>query len=186
MPQKISSRRFENWKKPKIEHLKMTKWGWIVSHPESLIMGENVDIGAFSYLNAYYGIRIEDNVQIGGGCKIYSLDTISGKNGLIVFKKGCKVGANSVVMGGVTIGENSIVAARAVVTKDVPANVVVAGNPAKIIKKLDPNIEPLTRQKLFESGMANPNHEHEGMQEMLKANSTLSWLKSVFLPDKNH
>src|SRR5690606_37233641 len=92
----------------------------------------------------------------------------------------------AVICKGVTIGENSIVAARAVVTKDVPANVVVAGNPAKVIKTLDPTIEPLTRQRLFESGMANPNHEHEGMQDMLKNNSTMSWLKSVFKPNKSN
>ena len=42
------------------------------------------------------------------------------------------------VLKGVTIGENSVVAARAVVTRDVPANVVVAGNPAKVVKELDP------------------------------------------------
>ena len=49
------------------------------------------------------------------------------------------IGANSCVMKGVTIGEGSIVAAGSVVTKDVPSNVVVAGNPARIIKKLQIN-----------------------------------------------
>lgn len=46
------------------------------------------------------------------------------------------IGSSSTIMGGITIGENSIIGAGAVVTKDVPANVVVAGVPAKVIKKL--------------------------------------------------
>ena len=60
------------------------------------------------------------------------------------------IGDRAVVGKGVTIGKNSIVAAGAVVVKDVPANVVVGGNPAKIIKALDPEIDGITRIKLFE------------------------------------
>jgi acetyltransferase-like isoleucine patch superfamily enzyme len=47
------------------------------------------------------------------------------------------IGMNATILKGVTIGENSVVAAGAVVTKSVPANVVVAGNPAVVIKKFD-------------------------------------------------
>ena len=48
------------------------------------------------------------------------------------------IGMNATILKGVTIGDNSVVAAGSVVTKSVPANVVVAGNPAVVIKKLDP------------------------------------------------
>ena len=51
-------------------------------------------------------------------------------------KNGASIGSSSTIMCGITIGENSIVGAGAVVTKDVPANTVVAGVPAKVIKKL--------------------------------------------------
>jgi acetyltransferase-like isoleucine patch superfamily enzyme len=51
-------------------------------------------------------------------------------------KKGASIGSSSTIMCGITIGENSIVGAGAVVTKDVPPNSVVAGVPAKVIKKL--------------------------------------------------
>ena len=51
-------------------------------------------------------------------------------------KKGSSVGSSSTILCGVTIGENAIVGAGAVVTKDVPANSIVAGVPAKVIKKL--------------------------------------------------
>ncbi|HAI40259.1 MAG TPA: acyltransferase, partial [Maribacter sp.] len=51
-----------------------------------------------------------------------------------ILKKGCWVGANAILLPGVTIGHNSIVGAGSIVTKDVPDNVVVAGNPAKVLK----------------------------------------------------
>jgi UDP-2-acetamido-3-amino-2,3-dideoxy-glucuronate N-acetyltransferase len=51
-------------------------------------------------------------------------------------KKGASIGSNATILCGVTIGENALVGAGAVVTKDVPANSVVAGNPGKIIKTL--------------------------------------------------
>ena len=51
-------------------------------------------------------------------------------------KKGASIGSNATILCGITIGENALIGAGAVVTKDVPANTVVAGNPAKIIKKI--------------------------------------------------
>lgn len=55
----------------------------------------------------------------------------------VKLRKNVWIGANVTVLPGVTIGENSIVAADATVTKDVPANVIVAGSPARIIKRLE-------------------------------------------------
>ena len=52
-------------------------------------------------------------------------------------RKGASIGSGSTVLSNVTIGENSIVGAGSVVTRDVPANVIVAGNPAKFMRKLD-------------------------------------------------
>jgi len=128
--------RFKNWKKPEIEDGKPTKWGWIVKGIKNFELGKNTDIGAFVYINAVVGVIIEDNAQIGGGVKIYSVSTIDGKRGKVVLKKNCKIGANSVIMPGITIGENSIVGALSFVNKDVPDNVVAIGCPAKVIKKL--------------------------------------------------
>lgn len=126
--------RFVKWKKPIIKHLELTSWGWLVSHPESLKIGDKVDIGAFTYINAYYGVEIEDSVQIGGGCKIYSLDTISNKCGKIVLKKGCSIGANSVILGGVTVGRRATVAALSFVNQNIPAGELWGGIPARKIR----------------------------------------------------
>lgn len=128
-------KRFKDWKKPEIKEGELTKWNWMVQHKENLKLGKYVDIGAFTYINAHSGVIIEDYVQIGGGTKIYSLDTISNKKGKIIFKKNCKIGANSVVLPKTTIGENSVVGACSVIkygTK-IPPNEIWAGIPAKKI-----------------------------------------------------
>lgn len=130
-------RRFKNWKKPIIKEGKLTKWNWLVQGVENFKLGKETDIGAFSYLNSVEGIIIEDYVQIGGGVKIYSIDTISNKKGRVILKRNCKIGANSVIMPGVTIGENSVIGALSFVNRDMPDNVVAYGCPAKVIKKLD-------------------------------------------------
>jgi len=127
---------FKNWKKPVIEEMKPTKYGWLVRHVESFELGSKTDIGAFTFIAANYGVVIEDLVQIGSHCSIYSISTIDDKKGKVVLKKNCRIGSHSVVMPGVTIGENSIIGAFSFVTKDVPDNVVAYGIPAKIIKSL--------------------------------------------------
>ena len=127
--------RFKNWKKPVIKEMKPTKNGWMVSHVKNLKLGYKTDIGAFTFIAAHNGVVIEDYVQIGGGVKIYSIDTISGKGGKVILKKNCKIGANSVVLPNVTVGENSVVGACSVVKNGtvIPLNEVWAGCPVKKI-----------------------------------------------------
>lgn len=131
--------RFKNWEYPIIEDGKLTKYNWIVQHTENLKLGHMTDIGAFTYVNAQYGVEIEDYVQIGSHCSIYSVSTIDNKTGRIVLKKNCKIGTHSVVMPGVTIGENSIIGAFSFVNHDIPDNVIAYGVPARIIKMIDPD-----------------------------------------------
>ena len=128
-------KRFKNWKKPKIEDGKLTKYNWLVQNKKGLKLGYKTDIGAFAYINAHSGVIIEDYVQIGCGVKIYSIDTISNKKGKIVLKRNCKIGANSVVLPNTIIGENSVIGACSVVRHGtrVPQNEIWVGNPAKKI-----------------------------------------------------
>lgn len=126
----------EEWTKPIIEHGKMTKYNYIVQYPENLKTGKNFDIGTFTYINSHYGVEIEDNVQIGSHCSIYSHSTIDSKKGHVILKKNCKIGTHSTIMPNVTIGENSIVAAYSFVTKNIPDNEIWGGIPAKFIKNL--------------------------------------------------
>ncbi len=128
--------RFKNWKKPIIKEMKPTKYGWLVQHVKNLDLGYKTDIGAFTYINAQNGVVIEDYVQIGSHCSIYSFSSIGEKNGKVLLKKNCKIGAHSTVMPGVTIGENSIIGAHSFVKNNIPDNILAYGVPAKIIKKI--------------------------------------------------
>jgi len=129
-------KRFQKWKKPIIKEGKPTKYHWVVYDVRNLKLGDKTDIGAFTYINAKYGVTIENNVQIGSHCSIYSVSTIDNKKGEVILKKNCGIGSHSVIMPGVTIGENSIVGAFSFVNKDVPDNMLAFGIPAKIIKKI--------------------------------------------------
>jgi acetyltransferase-like isoleucine patch superfamily enzyme len=127
--------RFADWKYPAIEDGEMTRYHWVVRHKDSFNMGCKTDIGAFTYINARYGVTIEDFVQIGSHCSIYSVSTIDNKKGPVRLKKNCKIGSHSVIMPGVTIGENTIIGAFSFVTHDVPDGVTAYGVPARVVKK---------------------------------------------------
>jgi len=125
----------KKWRKPIIKHGKMTKYNYIVQYPKNLKLGKNFDIGEFTYINGQFGVEIEDNVQIGSHCSIYSNSTIDEKSGLVKLKKNCRIGTHSTIMPNVTIGENSIIAAYSFVTKSVPKNQLWTGIPAKFKQK---------------------------------------------------
>jgi acetyltransferase-like isoleucine patch superfamily enzyme len=133
----IEEDRFNGWKQPIIEDGKPTKYNWVVQYVDSLELGYKTDIGAFSYINAKYGVVIEDYVQVGSHCSIYSLSTIDEKQGKVCLKENSKLGSHSTVLPGVTIGKNSIIGAHSLVTKDIPDDVIAFGVPAKVIRTLD-------------------------------------------------
>src|SRR3990167_5634020 len=67
---------FQNWEKPVFDKNGLTKWHWVCQYNENLILGEYTDVGAFTYINASFGVIIEDHAQIGSHCSIYSQSTI--------------------------------------------------------------------------------------------------------------
>src|SRR4030042_3219994 len=122
--------RFKKWEYPTIEEGKLTKYNWMVQHKDKLKLGYKTDIGAFTYINAKNGVTIEDHVQIGSHCAIYSVSTIDDKGGPVTLRKNCRIGSHSVIMPGVTIGEDCVVGAFSFVNKDIPANAVAFAHPA--------------------------------------------------------
>lgn len=92
------------------------------------------------------------------------------------------LGDHATVLKGVSIGDNSIVAARAVVVGDVPANVVVAGNPAKVVKQLDSEQAFTTRADFFADPVALAAEYDRLDHLVLKDNNTLTWLRSLLKP----
>lgn len=114
-----------------------------------LLIGNNVGIsGAIIY--AWQEITIGDFTNIGAGVKIYDSDfhplnkykrRINKPDDVSVapvrIGQDVWIGTSSIILKGVTIGEGAIVAAGSIITKDVPANTIVAGNPAKVIDRID-------------------------------------------------
>ena len=129
------SDRFREWTPPEIPEGEPTKYHWLVQHREGLKLGARTDIGAFTYINAAHGVTIEDEVQIGSHCAIYSVSTIDGREGPVVLKRNCRIGSHCVVMPGVTVGENAVVGACSFVTRDVPAGAVAFGVPARVRRR---------------------------------------------------
>lgn len=128
--------------------------GVIANKGVGLRIGDYSAIGAQSFIGAQGGITIGNDVIMGPGVQIFSenhnfeLPDIpirkQGENRKpVVIEDNCWVGSGVTILGGVTIGEGSVIAARSVVTKNIPAFSVVAGIPAKVIKsrKLLNNVE---------------------------------------------
>lgn len=95
----------------------------MVSHPENLQLGDRVDIGAFTYIQAQNGVIIHDDVQIGAHVTIYSENTIDETSGAVEIMEGARIGCHSMIFPGVRIGKNAKVGAHSVVKVDVPDDV---------------------------------------------------------------
>ena len=124
--------------------------GTHIWNPNNVFLGNNVRIGRGSHLNAVEKIKIGSNVSLGPYVIITSanhnytnINIPINKQGLtakeIIINDDVWIGTFSVILPGIMIGKGSIIAASAVVTKNVPSGVVVAGVPAKIIHKRNIN-----------------------------------------------
>lgn len=127
-----------------------TKIGAFVEIQKNAIIGRNCKISSHTFICE--GVNIEDNVFIGHNVTfindLYPRATTSlGKMQTdedwevvpTFIKKGASIGSSATILAGVTIGEYAIIGSGAVVTKDVPSLTVVAGNPAKVLRKLKNN-----------------------------------------------
>jgi UDP-2-acetamido-3-amino-2,3-dideoxy-glucuronate N-acetyltransferase len=125
-----------------------TKIGTFVEIQKNAIVGQNCKISSHTFICE--GVAIEDNVFIGHGVTFindsYPRATTEGgalqteadwKIERTIVRRGASVGSGSTILANVTIGENALVGAGSVVTKDVPANAVVAGNPARVFRYLE-------------------------------------------------
>jgi acetyltransferase-like isoleucine patch superfamily enzyme len=124
-----------------------TKIGAFVEIQKAASVGKNCKIGSHSFICE--GVTIEDNVFVGHGVTFindsYPRATTSDgrlqtekdwKVERTLIKKGASIGSGAIILSKITIGENAIVGAGSVVTKDVPAGTIVAGNPAKALRQI--------------------------------------------------
>lgn len=119
-----------------------------ISNYKNLVLGENV-INNFQSFGIYYQnfsalIYLGDDCYIGPNVGIITSNHdvedpkmhLPGKD--VVIGAGCWIGMNSVILPGVTLGDGSVVGAGSVVTKSFPEGVVIAGNPAKLVRRVKP------------------------------------------------
>ena len=124
-----------------------TKLGAFVEIQKNAAIGKNCKISSHTFICE--GVTIEDNVFVGHNvtfindkyprstnCKGELQSEEDWKVDPTLVKKGASIGSGTTVLSSVTIGENAIVGAGSVVTKDVPPNSIVAGNPARVIRKI--------------------------------------------------
>ncbi|MFH2058179.1 MAG: acyltransferase [Pseudomonadota bacterium] len=102
----------------------------------------------------------------------------------VILEENVWIGDSTIVCKGVTIGENSIIGAGSVVVSDIPANVMAAGNPARVIKKLDPSREMITRKDRFADADQMVHALEKAEKQNLKGNTLSGWIKSFIFPPK--
>lgn len=124
-----------------------TKIGAFVEIQKNATIGRNCKISSHTFICE--GVTVEDNVFVGHGVTFINdsyprATTADGgmqteadwKVETTVVKKGASIGSGATILSKVTIGENAIIGAGSVVTKDVPANSIVAGNPARVLRSV--------------------------------------------------
>lgn len=114
--------------------------------PHKVKIGRNAVVMNGCLMMAAGGITIEDEALIAANVQLISNNHDLYERQVITCKpvhigKNAWIGAGATILPGVTIGDNAVVGAASVVTKDVPADTIVAGNPAKIIKRIPPRSE---------------------------------------------
>jgi acetyltransferase-like isoleucine patch superfamily enzyme len=125
-----------------------SKIGTFVEIQKNAIIGANVKVSSHSFICE--GVEIEDDVFIGHNVSFINdkYPRSTGAGGQLqteadwevmktVVRKGASIGTSCTILGGVTIGEGAIIGAGSVVTRDVPARTIVAGNPARALRKLE-------------------------------------------------
>ncbi|HEY5869482.1 MAG TPA: acyltransferase [Candidatus Tectomicrobia bacterium] len=125
-----------------------TQIGTFVEIQKGVAIGENCKIQSHTFICE--GVTIEDNVFIGHNVTFINdrfprATTADGKlqreadwvGEPTVVRRGASIGSSATLLGGITVGENAIVGAGSVVTRNVPANTIVAGNPARILRQID-------------------------------------------------
>ncbi len=142
-------------------------------------------------VSAARGISIGDDCMLACGAYITDsdwhgiYDRISqGVSAPVVIEDNVWIGDRATVCKGVTIGRNSIVGAGAVVTRDVPTDVIAAGNPAVIVKRLDPEAPKATRSQWLSSPRRLPREFDQWDRELLGKNTLSHWLRHVVFPRK--
>ncbi|MEY2973214.1 MAG: Galactoside O-acetyltransferase [Pseudomonadota bacterium] len=157
-----------------------------------------IDIGKYVLISPGVRILSAKKITIGDACMfgkgayisdadwhgIYDRTEVIGTSKEVTLGENVWIGDSAIVCKGVHIGDNSIIGAGAVVTKDVPANKIFAGNPAREVKSLTG--EFVSRENFYKDPKKLFNDFDLIDQYTLGSNSLIGWLKSIFFRNKKH
>jgi acetyltransferase-like isoleucine patch superfamily enzyme len=177
--------------------IRFTTWPSKKANPHQ--PGGEIVIGDYCLISPGVRISAEQSIRIGDNCMFAANVYISDSDwhGIynrirpfrcskpVVLENNVWLGEQVIVVKGVTIGENSVIGAGSVVTKNIPANSIAAGNPARVIKSINPSRRMLKRELLFK----NPEHYFYNQGQMdryvLGKNSLWNWLRSLITPNNS-
>lgn len=136
-------------------------------------------------------ILIGDNCMFAHGASITDADWHGIYNRVSIgaleptkIKNNVWVGDSAIICKGVTIGENSIIGAGSVVTGDVPDNTIAAGNPARIVRELDPNEQMITRDKWLGNFFSLSKGIDLEERQLYRSNTVLHYIRYLIMPHK--
>ena len=156
-----------------------------------------IDIGNWCVLSAgvrirsAIGVEIGDSTMLAERCFITDADwhdvyhrIYPGKAAPVRIGRNVWLGDSVTVCKGVSIGDNSVVGAASVVTRDIPANTIAAGNPARPIGQIDPDLPKSFREHLFAGPVPYDQLKRDYDQTRLRGNSLRRWLRALWRPDR--
>jgi acetyltransferase-like isoleucine patch superfamily enzyme len=155
-----------------IGHYTMICPGVRIGSADKITIGNNCMLAGNSYITDADWHGIYNRITLGNTAPVSLADNVW-------------IGDSAIVCKGVTIGENSIIGAGSVVAEDIPPNCIVAGNPVKIMKRLDPEEKIVKRARLFSNAETLFREFDNFDKERLEQNSLLHWIRSVFFPTRN-
>ena len=172
-------------------HRKISFSTWTFGdHQGHISLGDNVLVCPGCRFDSASNISIGDNCMFAAGAYItdadwhdvYDRTEVVGMTRPVTLEENVWIGDGATVCKGVTIGKNSVIGAGSVVASDIPENVIAAGNPATVIKPLDPDRDLVTRSEIFKDPGQLERNTRAIEHYMLKKNTFAGWIRSKFLP----
>ena len=160
------------------------------AHQGHIVIGDNCLLCPGVRIDSASGVTMEHNCMLAAGTyitdadwhDIYDRTLTVGTTAPVTLRENVWIGDGATVCKGVTIGRNSVVGAGSVVTGDIPDNVIAAGNPAKVVKQLDPDREITTRASLFADPALLESEMDKVDRYILHRNTLLGWLRVLLFP----